>query len=250
MSWSSWRIVAASIAITGVVAGGVVDVARGFRLGEDMGLVVADYFSYFTVVSVISTIVVLFIAARPHGPLATPDGMESPALAVALATTSTAMIILSIVYNTMLRGLPLVLATPDPAWVAFLDRWSEETMHVVLPAYLVIDVLFAPRRRRLTWRALIGIVGIPLGWALYTMVRGPLVDAPDGSTRYWYPYPFLDPNGPEGYQTPLIYIGVIAAAFLILGSVMVLLTHRHRSVPRADRADRAVVARARPRAHV
>ena len=105
-----------------------------------------------------------------------------------------------------------------------------------MPLYIVVDVLFAPRRRRLGWTALTGIVGIPLLWALYTMIRGPLVPAPDGSATYWYPYPFLDPNGAAGYQTPLTYIGIIAAAFLALGAVMVALTRRrHDSRLRAER---------------
>jgi len=238
MNWSSWRIVAASVAITGVAAGLVVNIARAMRLGQDLGLVIANYFSLFTIVSAVSTIIVFFVAARRNGPLATKDGVESRSLAVAMATTSTAMIILSIVYNALLRGLPTHFATPDPSWVAFLDRWATETLHVVLAVYIVIDVLFAPRRRALTWRALTGIVGIPLLWALYTMLRGPLTPAPDGSAPYWYPYPFLDPNGPMGYQTPMLYIGAIAAAFLLVGGVLVLLTHRRHGAARPSLASR------------
>jgi hypothetical protein len=214
-------------------------------MDENLALVMANYVSYFTIVSAIATIIVLLAAARRSGPLATEDGVESRTLAVALATTSTAMIILSIVYNALLRGLPLNLATPDPSWVSFLDHWTTETLHVVLPIYIVVDVLFAPRRRVLTWRALLGIVGIPLLWAVYTMVRGPLVPAPDGSAPYWYPYPFLDPNGPSGYATPMLYIGVIAAAFLVVGGILVILTHRHHDIARPARA-----ARLRTRVHI
>jgi|GEM_PF-540171 len=245
-SWARLRRIAAVFAITGVAAGAAVDVTRGIQLGEDIGLVIADYFSLFTIVTSIATVVAHLLAARQSGPLASSEGVESHPLAIALATTSAAMIILAIVYNAMLRGLPLELATPGPWWVAILDRWATESLHVVVPLYLVVDVLFAPRRRRLAWTALVGIVGIPLLWAAYTMIRGPLVPAPDGSAPYWYPYPFLDPNGPAGFQTPLIYIGVIAAAFLALGSVMVALTRRRRaSRLRAGRHLGAVWARAR-----
>ena len=55
MSWSSWRIAAASLAVTGVVAGGAVDIARGIRMDENLGLVMANYFSYFTIVSAIAS---------------------------------------------------------------------------------------------------------------------------------------------------------------------------------------------------
>ncbi|MDQ4213113.1 Pr6Pr family membrane protein [Microbacterium capsulatum] len=240
-SWRILRIIASCLAITGVITGGVVNIARGVRMSQDMVLVVENYFSFFTIVSTIATIVTFLIAARRNGPLATADGVESAPLAIALATTSTAMIILGVVYNALLRSLPLDLATPDPWWVTFLDRWSLEVLHVALLAYVVVDVLFAPRRRRLGWLSLVAIVGIPLLWAAYTMIRGPLVPAPDASTPYWYPYFFLDPNGPGGYATPMMYIGAIAAAFLILGGVMILLTHRRgwvrRAAPAAPSAD-------------
>ncbi|MDL9981283.1 Pr6Pr family membrane protein [Microbacterium candidum] len=248
MKWSSWRIlriVASWLGISAVVAGGAVDIARGIRMSQNMVLVVENYFSFFTIVTTIAMIVTFFIAARRNGPLASADGVESTPLAIALATTSTAMIILGIVYNVLLRSIPLDLATPDPFWVTFLDRYSLEVLHVALLAYVIVDVLFAPRRRRLGWLSLIAIVGIPLVWAVYTMVRGPLVPAPDGSTTYWYPYFFLDPNGPGGYATPMMYIGVIAVAFLVLGSVMILLTHRNRLAPKetAPPADTAQTQR-------
>lgn len=228
-TWSLRRRIAAVVAITGVAAGGAVDLARGLRLGQDIGLVVANYFSLFTVVSSIATAVVLLLAARRSGPLARAGGVESLSLAVALATTSTAMIILAIVYNALLRGMPLNLATPDPWWAAVLDRWATESLHVIVPLYILADVLFAPRRRRLGWATLTAIVGIPLLWAAYTMLRGPFVPAPDGSASHWYPYPFLDPTGPAGYLTPLAYIGVIAVAFLALGSVLIALSRRRRA---------------------
>jgi hypothetical protein len=217
-------MIAASVAASGVVAGFIVNIARGVRMDQSLALIVADYFSYFTIVASLATIVVLLIAARRGGPLATPDGIESPALAIALATTSAATIILGVVYNALLRGLPSDLPSPDPTIIAVLDRWEIETLHVVLPLYVIVDVLFAPRRRALPWGALGAIVGFPLLWALYTMVRGPLVPAPDGSTPYWYPYPFLDPHGPAGFATPTIYIGAIAAGFLMVGIGLVLLS--------------------------
>ena len=143
MRWSTWRMIGASVAASGVVAGFVVNIARAARMGQSLGLVVADYFSYFTIVASLATIVVLMIAARRSGPLAAPDGVESPALAIALATTSAATIILGVVYNALLRGLPADLPSPDPTIIAVLDRWEIETLHVVLPLYVIVDVLFA-----------------------------------------------------------------------------------------------------------
>jgi hypothetical protein len=130
--------------------------------------------------------------------------------------------------------------------VAFLDHWAIETLHVVLPVFIIIDAVFGPRRRELRWSALSVVVGLPLLWAGYTMARGPLVPSPDGSAPYWYPYPFLDPNGPSGYATALAYIGAIAGAFILTGSALILLTHRHHHMPRQDAAR---TPRLHPRAH-
>ncbi|WP_052226901.1 Pr6Pr family membrane protein [Microbacterium mangrovi] len=245
MSWSTWRTGAAAVAATGVIAGFIVNVARAERMHQDLGLVLANYFSLFTIVCSTATVVVLLIAAR-RGSDAPADAVESAPLANALVTTSAAVIILGIVYNALLRGIPSAVAAADPPVVAFLDHWAIETLHVVLPIFIVVDAVFGPRRRRLRWSALSAVVGIPLLWAVYTMARGPLVPAPDGSTAYWYPYPFLDPNGPTGYATPLTYIAAIAIAFVLTGGALILLTHRHRHVPRHDTAR---ASRLRPRVH-
>ena len=46
---------------------------------------------------------------------------------------------------------------------------------------------------------------------------------PDGSTPWWYPYPFLDPHGAGGYSSAFTYIGVILAGFLAIGSIIILI---------------------------
>ena len=66
------------------------------------------------------------------------------------------------------------------------------------------------------------LVGYPLGWTTYTMVRGERVENPDGTTPWWYPYPFLDPHGAGGYSSALTYIGVILVGFLAIGALIIL----------------------------
>ena len=46
---------------------------------------------------------------------------------------------------------------------------------------------------------------------------------PDGTTPWWYPYPFLDPHGAGGYSSAFTYIGVILAGFLAIGSIIILI---------------------------
>ena len=42
------------------------------------------------------------------------------------------------------------------------------------------------------------IVAYPIVWVFYTLVRANLIIAPATGDAWWYPYPFLDPNGPGG----------------------------------------------------
>ena len=120
----------------------------------------------------------------------------------------------------LLRGDPAPIAATDPAWVEFMDAWATETLHVVLPIYFLLDLLFAARRRGLPWWSLAVIVSYPLVWTVYTMSRGERVPNPDGSTPWWYPYGFLDPHT-AGYGSAFTYIGGILLAFVLLGVAII-----------------------------
>ncbi|ANS80026.1 Integral membrane protein [Serinicoccus hydrothermalis] len=122
------------------------------------------------------------------------------------------MLVTAVVYNTLLRGIEL----PQGTTVA----WSNEVLHVVGPALLLLDLLLAPRRRALPWRAVQVVVAVPVVWVAYTLVRGPLVTNPVTRVGHWYPYPFLDPSNPDlvpaGYAGVAVYVVGIA---LVIGLV-------------------------------
>ena len=139
---------------------------------------------------------------------------------MAIAAVTGPVILLGIVFNVLLRGDPAPIAATDPGWVSFMDSWATETLHVVLPIYFVIDLLFAGRRRGLPWSSLAVIVSYPLVWTTYTMFRGERVANPDGSTPWWYPYGFLDPHT-AGYGSAFTYIGGILFAFVLLGIAII-----------------------------
>jgi len=216
MRWAWFRIAAAIAGFSGVVAGFIVNVDRAARLGESLGAVLANYFSLFTIVSTLLSAIVLLTAAswdlRHPGTSREPFG-----IALALAAVTGPVLLLGIVYNALLRGLPSPVALGDTVGIHLLDEYAVEMLHVVLPIYFLLDLLLAPRRRGLPWWSLAVVVGYPLTWTAYTMVRGELVGNPDGSTPWWYPYPFLDPHGAGGYGSAFLYIGAILAMFLILG---------------------------------
>ena len=240
MYWVWIRIAAAVTALSGVVAGFIVNVDRAARLGQDLGAVLANYFSLFTIISSLLSVVVLVAAAtwwqRHPGP--SPEPLR---IALGMAAVAGPVILLGLVYNALLRGLPSAAALGDSAGIALLDSYAIDVLHVVMPIYFVLDLLLAPRRRGLPWWSLGVIVGYPLAWTAYTMIRGELVANPDGSTPWWYPYPFLDPHGAGGYGSALTYIGAILAAFIVIGAGIIMIG-RHRERRAAVRAGATATA--------
>lgn len=240
MYWVWIRIAAAVTALSGVVAGFIVNVDRTARLGQHLGVVLANYFSLFTIISSLLSVVVLVAAATwwQRNPGTSPEPLS---IALGMAAVAGPVILLGLVFNALLRGLPSEVALGDSAGIALLDSYATDVLHVVMPIYFVLDLLLAPRRRGLPWWSLAVIVGYPLAWTAYTMIRGELVGNPDGSTAWWYPYPFLDPHGAGGYGSALTYIGAILGAFIVIGVGIIMIGH-YREKRAATRAGAAPTA--------
>lgn len=139
---------------------------------------------------------------------------------LALACVSTYMIVTGIVYNLLLRGIDLPQGSaPIP--------WSNEVLHVVIPVFLLLDVLFAPRRRALPWSSAGLIVIFPIAWVVYTLLRAPLITTPGNGDAFWYPYPFLNPNNFEaGYAVVALYVVGIAVAIVVVALFVVWVSRR------------------------
>lgn len=195
-----------SIAISAAV---VVQLQRsitneGSGQGE-VGFVIQNFFSFFTIESNVLAAIVLFVGIFTLSGRPEPRGwsMFRAAVTAYMATTG-------VVYNLLLRGIEL----PQGATVP----WSNEILHVAGPAIMVLDWLVAPGRRRLHAKALWGIVAFPVLWAGYTLARGVMVLDPRTDTP-WYPYPFLDPNtSPNGYYSVGFYVVLIAMVIGVVGS--------------------------------
>jgi hypothetical protein len=245
MGWSTLRFTAAAVGLSGVVAGFIVNVDRATRDSLDMGLVLANYFSLFTIISTLISAYALIRAGvwDRRNPGKTPEPV-SIALPLALATAP--MILLGIVYNALLRGLPSDAAASDPPFIGFLDTYAAEVLHVVLPVYFVVDLLFAHRRRGLRWVNIAVLAAYPLAWLVYTIIRGQFTPDPYGVAPAWYPYPFLDPNGAGGWASVFTYVAVMLVAFVgIAAAVIAIGRFRARraerrsdsSSPTEERAD-------------
>ncbi|GAA1955328.1 Pr6Pr family membrane protein [Microbacterium deminutum] len=220
MYWSWLRLGAAATALSGVGAGYIVNVDRATRQGQDLGLVLANYFSMFTIVSAILTVGALTAAAvwsMQH-----PGSSREPfGVALGIAGVTGPVILLGVVFNVLLRGAPSGAALSDSPGIAVMDSYATEVLHVVLPLYLLVDLVFATRRRGLPWWSLSVLIGYPVVWILYTMVRGELTPDPSGATPWWYPYPFLDPHGAGGWMSAFTYIAVLTAALVGIGAIVI-----------------------------
>ncbi|HYP73945.1 MAG TPA: Pr6Pr family membrane protein, partial [Microbacterium sp.] len=214
------------VSLTGVAAGFIVNLDRALRYGQDVGIVLANYVSLFTIVT--STLcAAALIAAIVWGRRHPTAAREPVVIAFSLAMTTGPMLLLAIVFNALLRGQPTAAALADPAGIHALDVWATEALHVVLPLLLLADLLFAPRRRGLPWWTLAPLVAYPIAWLGYTLVRGVVTPDPAGASIGWYPYPFLDPQGPAGWAGVAVYIGVMLGLLIVL-DVAVIAIGRHR----------------------
>lgn len=159
------------------------------------GAVTVRYFSFFTILSNLLVALVAASAATggnwtPLRILRTPRMRGLAALCIAVT---------ALVYVAVLRSLwhPL-----GPQLIA--DR----SLHYVVPALYLVWWFGLLPHGTLVWRDAARWLWFPLVFALWTFVRGAIVDE--------YPYPFLD-VGRLGYPAALLNAAVVAALFVVLG---------------------------------
>ena len=161
-----------------------------------------EYFSYFTIESSMMNVVVLLvggvIAWRWHRDTELFTSVRVAILSYAVIT--------GLVYNVLLRNIPGDGGYEPP-------RWCNEVMHVWVPVFILLDWLLAPGRARVPWKRLWLVISFPLAWLAFTMIRGAIT--------LWYPYPFLEPAGPGGIPSLLVYVVGIAAFIIVVASAAI-----------------------------
>ncbi len=208
--WSVVRLAAAVLIVAAVARQLFASVQTSIELGRDLATVLVNFFSFFTILSNLIAAAVLAWAGMTGLRDREPLRRESRGLATALVCASTYMLTTGVVYNLLLRFIELPQGS-RPVW------WSNEVLHLVAPLFLLADLLLGPRRRALPWSAVVVVVVLPLVWVAYTLIRGPLVVNPATGAPFWYPYPFLDPNGAGGWASVAAYIVAIALGIVAVG---------------------------------
>lgn len=116
----------------------------------------------------------------------------------------------------------LILDPADPATTPVLWGMMTSTMvHIIVPIGAALDFLLFDPHRRLTWlHAVQWLIYFPL-YLGFVLIRAQIAPhSGPGNGGDPYPYPFINlPN--IGWQQFLINIVVYAAAFLVLGLIIV-----------------------------
>lgn len=171
-------------------------------------LAIANFFSYFTVQSAI-VITIVFLIGAVYG----IRNKSDPLWLDMIRVLSTVWVIVSgvvfafILFEGSLRGIPV--------WAP----WSSLLLHFWIPAYALVDWLFAPSRR-VPWRTVGFVMIFPLLWVIFAMVRGSLV--------YWYPYFFLDPVLVAFPVEFGLYLGIIIVIFTAVTTLLIAISRVRR----------------------
>jgi hypothetical protein len=169
-------------------------------------LVPTEYFAYFTIESSFFNILVLSIG----GVFALRQQVDSAGFTMVRISILTYAVVTGAVYNLLLRG------GPPGDYVG--PQWPNEVMHVWIPLFILADWLLAPGRPAIKWSTIWLVVSYPVVWAAVTLLRG--------AGTGWYPYPFLEPNGPTGYLSVVEYIAGLSAFIVALACGGIALSRR------------------------
>lgn len=86
------------------------------------------------------------------------------------------------------------------------DLVADRLLHIAVPLLALVGWLAFGPRGRATTSDLVPFLVLPVGWLLYTLVRGEVVG--------WYPYPFIDVEE-HGYAVVAVNALAVAAAMVL-----------------------------------
>jgi hypothetical protein len=210
------RVIVAALVVAAIVAQLERSIGNWNETGRSVAFGITNFFSFFTIDSNVATIVVLLMGAI----FAFARKADPHWYTVFRVIVVTYMAVTGVVYNLLLRGVELPQGTTV--------EWSNEVLHVVACAYLVLDWFIAPGRVPLNWRTLRAIVIFPIAWVAYTLIRAPFTVS-NNKGRAFYPYPFLDPSlAHEGYFSVAFYVVLIAGVVLATGAGAIWVSRRSK----------------------
>ena len=159
------------------------------------GLTVANFFSYFTVLSNTAAVVMLtMLAIRP-------ERDESTGFVAFRGAVTVYMSVTGLVYA--------IILAPSATDVGLTEPWVDWVLHIVAPVVVAADWVAHRPHARVGLRTVLYWLIFPAIYLVYTLTRGELVD--------WYPYPFLDPGEVDGYGAVALWSGVVLVVIVVFG---------------------------------
>lgn len=155
-------------------------------------LTVANFFSFFTVLSNTMAVVVLAMLAWD------PEHSSSKRFSLFRGAVTVYMSVTGLVYA--------VLLAPTGIDVGLTEPWVNWSLHILGPLAVAGDWLFFPPGDEMPRHAPLYWLAFPAVYLVYSLIRGALVD--------WYPYPFLDPRETGGYGAVAIWSAVVLVVIL------------------------------------
>lgn len=171
-----------------------------------------EYFAYFTIHTSLIAAVVLTVAAVRE----LQGRADTKALALARLSVSTYAIVVSVVYNALLRGSAPAAADMGYAYPVPPD----EILHVWAPIFIVLDFALTITITKLTFKQIFWVLLFPLAWLIFTILRGLATD--------WWAYWFLNPNLDAGVTGVITFILAIVV-FMLVSAVISLSLNRFRA---------------------
>lgn len=187
-------------------------------LAQANGMSVIDgviiYLGYFTV---LSNLLVALVATLP---LLSGNSRAGRwfALPGVRGCATTAIVCVGIGYHLLLRNIW------DPQGLQLI---ADVMLHYVVPVTALAHWAGFPPRTRLAWLAPVTWCTYPIGYGIYALLRGKVLDT--------YPYPFLDVTA-LGYGKVLGNTVGLLACFVLVGGALVARSRLDKRLHRADEA--------------
>lgn len=203
-----YRIALGVVAIAVAVATATAVWAQIAGLVSQRDFTWTEYFSYFTILTVIGNCVILLYGGF-HSFTSERDQVAMTSTRHMLITFA---IVAGVIYHLLLRDATDP-ANPYTAWSSL----PMQVFHTVLPIYLLFDWVVNPHRAKSPWWTLVGALGFPALWLVFSLVRG--------LQTGWYPYEFLNPAGAGG-SGQVVTFTLMAGAMLAIVHLTLLALNR------------------------
>ena len=161
-----------------------------------------EYFAYFT----IDTSMVAAVTMAVAGVWALQGKAETPLLNKVRLSVASYAVVVGVVYNALLRGLPGAAEDGNYVW----PQAPNEILHVWALLFIFLDFALTtssnpPKFKQIWW-----VLLFPLAWVAFTIFRG--------MATGWWPYWFLNPSDEGGVTGMVTYILGICV-FLVVSAL-------------------------------